>query len=273
MRYNYESPIYRNGNSLILAYDHGTEHGPVDFEPMPESSDPRHVFEVGRHDAVTAIALQKGNAEYYREWEHRNDIEDGAPLLVKLNGNSNLAERADYYSPKQCTVEYAVEELGADAVGYTLYAGSLHEDEMWQDFRKVQEEARRYGVPVVLWSYPRGKGIQNNPDYSGQKDPDVVAYGARLGLELGADMVKCKYPGEQEDWRQVEDAVPGLKTVMSGGSKRSDKDFLMDVYDTLEAGGNGLAVGRNIFQRENPEELLDKLEQLIFHDKEVEEVI
>ncbi|NMJ77121.1 aldolase [Nanohaloarchaea archaeon] len=273
MKHDYDSPIYRNGNSLILAYDHGTEHGPVDFEPMPESSDPRHVFEVSRHDAVTAIALQKGNAEYYREWEHRNDIEDGAPLLVKLNGNSNLAERADYYSPKQCTVEYAVEELGADAVGYTLYAGSLHEDEMWEDFRKVQEEARRYGVPVVLWSYPRGEGIQNNPDYSGQKDPDVVAYGARLGLELGADMVKCKYPGEQGDWRQVEDAVPGLKTVMSGGSKRSDKDFLMDVHDIVEAGGNGLAVGRNIFQRENPEELLDKLEQLIFHDKEVEEVI
>jgi fructose-bisphosphate aldolase (EC 4.1.2.13) len=60
MKYDYESPIYRSENSLILAYDHGTEHGPVDFEPMPESSDPRHVFEVGRHDAVTAIALQKG---------------------------------------------------------------------------------------------------------------------------------------------------------------------------------------------------------------------
>ncbi|MFC6872613.1 class I fructose-bisphosphate aldolase [Halobellus marinus] len=261
-----DSPITRNGNSLILAYDHGTEHGPVDFEPMPKSADPTHVFEVGRHDAVTAIALQKGNAEYYRNWETEHAVEDAAPLLVKLNGNSNLAKRDDYYSPKQCSVEYAVEHLDADAVGYTMYAGSLHEDEMWKEFREVQEAARQYSVPIVMWSYPRGKGIQENDAYSGQDDPDVVAYGGRLGLELGADVVKCKYPGSQEGWRQLEDAVGDLKTVMSGGSKRSDEEFLADVSATVEAGGNGLAVGRNIFQRENPEGLLDKLETVLFEE-------
>lgn len=273
MKEHPDSPIYRNGNSLILAYDHGTEHGPVDFEPMPKSADPRHVFEVARHDAVTAIALQKGNAEYYRRWQEKNDLEDGAPLLVKLNGNSNLAEREDYYSPKQCSVEYAVEELDADAIGYTMYAGSLNEDEMWEDFREVQEAAREYGIPVVMWSYPRGKGIQNNPEYSGQKDPEVVAYGARLGLELGADMVKCKYPGSQEDWKHLEDQVAELKTVMSGGSKRSDRDFLEDVHATIDVGGNGLAVGRNIFQREDPESLLDKLEKVIFEEKKPGDIL
>lgn len=268
-----DSPIARNGNSLILAYDHGTEHGPVDFEPMPESSEPTRVFEVGRHDAVTAIALQKGNAEYYRKWERENGIDDAAPLLVKLNGNSNLAKRDDYYSPKQCSVEYAVEELDADAIGYTLYAGSLHEDEMWEDFREVQEEAREYGIPVVMWSYPRGKGIEENDDYSGQKDPEVVAYGARLGLELGADMVKCKYPGKKEDWEKLESVVGEMKTVMSGGSKRSDRAFLEDVHDTISVGGNGLAVGRNIFQRDEPSGLLDKLEKVIYEEKSPEEVL
>ena len=267
-----DSEIIRNGNSLILAYDHGTEHGPVDFEPLPESAEPKHVFEVAKHDAVTAIALQKGNAEYYRKWQRENEA-DSAPLLVKLNGNSNLAERDDYYSPKQCSVRYAVEELGAKAVGYTMYAGSVHEDEMWKEFREVQEEARKYDVPVVMWSYPRGKGIENNPDYSGQKDPEVVAYGARLGLELGADMVKCKYPGSQQDWKQLEDVTGDMKTVMSGGSKRSDEAFLEDVHSTIEVGGNGLAVGRNVFQREEPEELLDKLEPVIFEDKEPSEVL
>ena len=259
-----DSPITRNGNSLILAYDHGTEHGPVDFEPMPKSADPTHVFEVGRHSAVTAIALQKGNAEYYRTWEADHDVDDAAPLLVKVNGNSNLPKRDDYYSPKQCSVEYAVEELDADAIGYTMYAGSLHEDQMWTEFREVQEAARSYDVPVVMWSYPRGTGIEENDDYSGQADPAVVAYGGRLGLELGADVVKCKYPGSRAGWQQLEDAVGGLKTVMSGGSKRSDEAFLRDVHSTIVAGGNGLAVGRNIFQREDPEPLLDKLETVIF---------
>lgn len=268
-----DSPIFRNGNSLIVAYDHGLEHGPVDFEPMPESAEPKHVFQVARHPAVTSLALQKGNAEYYRKWENENDIEDGAPLLVKLNGNSSLAKRDDYYSPKQCSVKYAVEELGAAAVGYTMYAGSIHEDKMWKEFKEVQEAARKYDVPVVMWSYPRGKGIEENSDYSGQTDPKVVAYGARLGLELGADMVKCKYPGSKESWKQLEDVVGDMKTVMSGGSKRSDRKFLEDIHSIIDVGGNGLAVGRNIFQREDPETLLDKLDEVIFNGKNPEDVL
>ena len=265
------SPIVREGNSLIVAYDHGTEHGPVDFEPMPESADPTHVFEVAQHSAVTALALQKGNAEYYRSWQQENSGSD-TPLLVKLNGNSNLPKRDDYYSPKQCSVKYAAEELNADAIGYTMYAGSDYEDQMWKEFREVQEEARKYDVPVVMWAYPRGHGIEENPDYDGDTDPDVIAYAARLGLELGADMVKCKYPG-QEGWEQLEEVTGKMKSVMSGGSKASDKAFLGDVHGMIQAGGNGLAVGRNIFQREDPESLLDKLEQVIYSEKSPEEVL
>ena len=253
------SSIFRDGNLLILAYDHGLEHGPVDFEPNPASADPRNVFEVASHSAVTALAVHKGLAEtYYR------DYEDDVPLLLKINGNSNLASRDDYYSPKQCTVKYAVEELGADAIGYTMYAGSKNEDKMWEDFREVQEEARRYDVPVVMWAYPRGEGIQNNPDYDGQTDTDLIAYAARLGLELGADVVKCKYPGSREETETVLANTGEMKFVMSGGSKRSDEAFLDDVEATIEAGGSGLAVGRNIFQREDPEPILDKLEDVIY---------
>jgi len=263
-----DSPIVRNGNSIILAYDHGTEHGPVDFEPNPASADPEHVFEVARHDAVTCIAVQKGIAEGYHQ-EYSDDVN----LLVKLNGNSNLRDPEDYYSPKQCTVKYAVEELDADAIGYTMYAGSDYEDQMWKEFRQVQEEARKYDVPVVMWAYPRGHGIEGNSEYGGDTDPDVVSYAARLGLELGADMVKCKYPGTEDGWKQIEENVGKMKTVMSGGSKRSDRDFLEDVSTTINAGGNGLAVGRNIFQRENPEGLLDKLEKVVFNAKDVDEVM
>jgi len=256
-----DSPILRNGNSLILAYDHGTEHGPIDFEPNPESTDPRHVFEVAKHDSVTCLAVQKGIAEaYYPEYE------EDVTLMVKLNGNSDLRSPEDYYSPKQCTVKYAVEELGAEAVGYTMYAGSDYEDQMWKEFREVQEEARKYDVPVVMWAYPRGHGIEENPDYDGDTDPDVIAYAARLGLELGADMVKVKYPGSKEDMEHVVNVTGKTKVVMSGGSKRSDEAFLEDVQNTIDAGGNGLAVGRNIFQRENPEQILDKLEDVIFQE-------
>lgn len=256
-----ESPITRNGNSLIMAYDHGVEHGPVDFEPEPESANPKKVFEAAKHSAVTCLAVHKGLAEQYYQ-----DYKEDVNLLVKINGNSNLPQREDYYSPKQCTVQYAAEELEADAIGYTMYAGSIHEDKMWEEFREIQEEARKYDLPVVMWAYPRGKGIQKNPDYEGQKDTDVIAYAARLGLELGADMVKVKYPGTQEEMEKVIRQTGRTKLVMSGGSKRNDEAFLEDVQKTIDAGGNGLAVGRNIFQREEPEPLLDKLEEVIFEE-------
>ncbi len=257
-----DSPITRNGNSLILAYDHGLEHGPVDFEDVPESANPERVFEVARHDAVTALAVQKGVAEQYYP-----DYEDDVNLLVKLNGTSNLWQPDDYYSPLNCTVDYAVEELGADAVGYTLYAGSNHEDRMAETFRDVQEAAHRHGVPVVMWAYPRGRGVKND------KKTGVISYAARIGLELGSDIVKCKYPGSRKDMEKVVRMTGRTKVVMSGGSKRSDEAFLTDVHDTMEAGGNGLAVGRNVFQRENPTEILDKLEGVIYDEKSVEELL
>ena len=197
--------------------------------------------------------MQKGIAETYHE-----KFEDDVNLLVKLNGTSDLWDPEDYYSPLNCTVKYAVEELGADAVGFTMYAGSDYEARMFEDFRKVQEEAARYDVPLVMWAYPRGRPIKND------RKTSTIAYAARIGLELGADMVKCKYPGSQQDWEQIESQAGEIKTVMSGGSKRSDERFIEDVQSTLDAGGNGLAVGRNIFQRENPEELLNKLEEVIF---------
>jgi len=254
----FDSPIFRDGNLLILAYDHGLEHGPSDFEENPESADPRNVFETAKHDAVTALAVHKGLAETYYE-----DYSEDVNLLVKVNGNSSLGERDDYYSPKQCSVRYAVKELGASAVGYTMYAGSDYEDRMWQEFREVQEEARKYGVPVVMWAYPRGNGIKISK-YDGRNDTDVISYAARLGLELGADVVKCKYPGSKEGVEKVLDVTGEMKFVMSGGSKRSDEEFIEDVESVIDAGGNGLAVGRNVFQRSDSEALLDELEEVIY---------
>lgn len=261
------SPVLKDGKSLILAYDHGLEHGPGDFQENPESADPAHIFELADHSAVTALAVQKGLAEKYS-----GSLGEETALVLKLNGNSNLWSPEDSYSPKNCSVEYAVEELGADAVGYTVYAGSDYEAEMFKDFREIQEAAREYGVPVIMWAYPRGHGIEGSQEYGGSTDPEVISYAARIGLELGADMVKCKYPGTGIGWKQVDNVTGSMKTVMSGGSKKGDTEFLKDVHSALENGGNGLAVGRNIFQRENPRPLLDKLEKVIFEGKKPEEV-
>jgi len=252
-----DTPLTRDGKILILAYDHGLEHGPVDFEDVPESADPRQVFEVARHPAVTSLAVQKGIAEaYYPSYE------DEVNLLAKLNGTSNLW-MGEPDSAVNWSVDYAA-EVGADAIGFTLYSGSNHEIEMAEEFREAQERAREHDLPVVMWSYPRGQGLKND------KKTGVIAYAARQAFELGADVTKVKYPGSREAMEQVVSMTGRTKVVMSGGSKKSDRKFLENVKSAIDAGAEGLAVGRNVFQRENPSQILDALEQVIYEEASID---
>ncbi len=255
-----DDTITRDGKSLILAYDHGLEHGPVDFEPNPKTADPERVFELATHDAVTAIGVQKGLAEAYYI-----DYEDEMGLVLKMNGTSDLW-RGEPDSPVNCSPEYAA-ELGADAVGFTLYGGSNYETEMAEEFREVQEGARDHDMAVVMWSYPRGQGVRN------ARDPDTIIYGARIGLEIGADIAKIKYPGSAEAMAEAVEMSGPTKVVMSGGSKADDGAFLRTVEDAMSAGADGLAVGRNVFQRENPIEILDALELVVFEGASAEEAL
>ena len=252
-----DTPLSRDGKVLILAYDHGLEHGPVDFEEVPESADPERVFTVAKHPAVTSLAVQKGIAEaYYPSYE------DEVTLLAKLNGTSNLW-MGEPDSSVNWSVDYAA-EVGADAVGFTLYGGSNNEIEMAEEFRDAHERAREHDLPVVMWSYPRGQGLKND------KKPGVIAYAARKALELGADVAKVKYPGSREAMEHVVEMAGKTKVIMSGGSKRSDREFLENVKAVIDAGGAGLAVGRNVFQREHPERILDALEQVIYEEASVD---
>ena len=255
-----DSPLSRNGKVLILAYDHGLEHGPVDFRDVPESADPARTFEAATHPAVTSVAVQKGVAEaFYPSYE------DDVDLLLKLNGTSNLW-MGEPDSAVNCSVEYA-ESLGASAVGFTVYGGSNREIEMVEEFRDAQEAARTHDLPVVMWSYPRGQGLKNDTK------PSTISYAARLALELGADVAKVKHPGSRAAMAEAVRMAGPTKVVMSGGSKTTDREFLESVKETIDAGGKGLAVGRNVWQRENPTRILDALEQVIFEEATVDEAL
>ena len=257
MKPNADSAITRDEKALILAYDHGLEHGPVDFEPVPSTTDPKRIFEIATHDAVTALAVQKGVAE-----AHYPDYEDEVTLLAKLNGTSNLW-MGEPDSAVNWSVEYAA-ELGADAIGFTLYGGSNNEIEMAGEFRDAQEAARAHDMGIVMWSYPRGQGLKNDTS------TDTIAYAARQALELGADIAKVKYPGSKAAMEWAVQSAADTKVVMSGGSKTDDLAFLETVESAIDAGAKGLAVGRNVFQRENPIQILDALERVIFEEERAE---
>ncbi|GAB3683299.1 class I fructose-bisphosphate aldolase [Salinarchaeum chitinilyticum] len=250
MRPGTATQLTRDGRTIVLAHDHGLEHGPEGFTEVPERLDPETIFELATHDAVGCLAVQKGLAETYCPSYPEVDV------LLKCNGTSNLWS-GEPYSPQTCSVDYAA-ELGAAAIGYTVYPGSNRECEMIEEFTAVQEAAREHDLPVALWSYARGQPIKRT------RTPETVAYAARIGLELGADFTKVKYPGSADALSRAVDAAADVNVLMSGGSKTDDVGFLETVEGAIDAGVAGLAVGRNVWQRERPERMLDALEQVVY---------
>lgn len=252
------SKITKNGKALFLAYDQGFEHGPADFNE--ENIDPEKILEIadsGYCEAsssayFTGVILQKGTAEKYY-WKKKYRV----PLIVKLNGKTNLVKDVDPYSPQVCSVEEAI-SYGAKAVGYTIYIGSEFEPMMTQEFGRIEQEAEEADIPVIAWMYPRGKNV---PD---ENDPKLVAYAARVGLELGADIVKIRYTGDIASFKWAVASAGKTKVVVMGGSKMAEESFLKMVQDCLEAGAIGMAVGRNVWQSPNPLEIAGKIADIIF---------
>lgn len=244
--------ITKNGRALFLAYDHGMEHGPADFDD--ESIDPAKIVEIADSGFFTGLICQKGIAEKYYD-KNKNKV----PLIVKLNGKTSLHPGEEPYSPQICSVEEAL-NYGAVAVGYTLYVGSAHEAKMMKELAEIEEEAEEERIPVTAWMYPRGKAVAGK-----EKSKEMLAYAARLGLELGVEMIKIPYTGDKESFSWVVKAAGKVKVVVAGGSKMKEEEFLAMTRDILEAGASGLAVGRNVWQANEPLKIAEKTSNIIFN--------
>ncbi|HLC78021.1 MAG TPA: fructose-bisphosphate aldolase [Candidatus Nanoarchaeia archaeon] len=242
--------ITKQGKALFLAYDQGLEHGPLDFND--KNVDPLYVIDIAKKGKYTGIVFQKGIAEKYRKEIKRSKI----PLIVKLNGKTNLVE-GDPISLQLCSVDEAV-KLGARAVGYTLYIGSKHESLMFQEFELIQKQAHSKGIPVIAWIYPRGSGLKD------RKETELMAYATRAGLELGADIIKIHPVGDLKDLKWAVKSAGKAMVVAAGGSKTNEGDLLNQAKNYTDAGFAGLAIGRNVWQSENPLELTKKIKKIIF---------
>ena len=251
-----------NGTAIFLPYDHGLEHGPRDFAGHLESGDPRQIIRLAVEGGFNGVALQIGLAgKFY--WEYAGEV----PLVLKLNGKTDIPSPANPVSPVNATVEEAV-RLGADAVGYTLYVGTPGQERDFAQYLRVRADAERFGMPLIVWSYPRGAAI----DAKGGKDSFyAVDYAARTASELGADMVKVNFPqptkregvpeayrGEFTPQQAIEAVVRSAGRsllLVSGGEHAGQEAMLEKARESMEAGATGLIFGRNVFQRSHDESL------------------
>ncbi len=248
------SKITKNGRAMFLAYDQGMEHGPAaDFTDA--NVDPQKILEIAEKSGFTGVIFQKGVAEKYYDPKVNK-----VPLIVKLNGKTGLRKDLDEpYAPQFCSVDEAI-ELGAAAVGYTVYVGSQFENQMLREFSAIEQEAEKQNLPLIAWMYPRGQAVTGK-----ETSREILSYAARLGLELGADIIKIPYNGNKEDFAWVVKSAGKAKVVMSGGPKtKTREEFLKMVQDVLSVGATGVAVGRNIWQDPSPLEASHQLAKIIF---------
>jgi class I fructose-bisphosphate aldolase len=227
------------------------EHGPTDFNAR--NVDPEFFLNLALEGKYSAIALLPGVAEKYYQGAYRE-----VPLILKLNAKTSLA-KINPVSRQICSVERAV-KLGASAVGYTIYDGSPNEPEMLQEFGKIVEQAHDYGLPVVAWMYPRGPEIK-------ELDNNVLAYSARIGLELGADIIKMKFNGDVENLKWIVRCAGRTKVVISGGERTDPLTFLNEAGKVMGAGCLGMAVGRNIWQADKPYSVTKALQAVVYDGK------
>ena len=264
-----------NGTLMLLPIDQGIEHGPRDFFPNPASKDPDYQFRLAAEAGYSALACQIGMASKYFP-----DYAGSVPLILKVNGKTDIPPSNRALSTVNASVEDAV-RLGADAVGYTLYVGSPRQDEDLLQLKGVREDCDRYGMPLIVWSYPRGEAVEAK---GGQNSFYAIDYAARMAMEMGADVVKLNMPKidpdkdkdspapyneggfSQEDAiaHCVESAGRAL-VVLSGGSKIDDDKLLEQTRSVMEAGGSGVIYGRNVWQREWSEalEIVAQIKEMI----------
>ncbi len=248
-----------NGTMLLLPIDQGLEHGPVDFFANPEALNPEYQARLALEGGYSGIVFHIGLAEKYMP-----KFAGKVPLVLKLNGKTNIPPDDEAFSPQTATVEDAV-RLGADAVGYTLYVGSPAQDQDFIQFMQIRAEAERFGMPVIVWAYPRGWAVEEK---GGRDSLYAVDYAARVADELGADVVKLNVPDFEPEKnqaspkpyntlhldyaqavRKVVESAGKTMVLFSGGSKIGDEDLLEKARICMEAGATGLIFGRNMWQR------------------------
>lgn len=266
------------GKLVILPVDQGFEHGPArSFAKNADGYDPAYHVGLAIESGCNAYAAPLGFIEAVAR-----DYAGEIPLILKVNNSETLFNSKAPISAVTSTVDDAL-RLGCAGIGFTIYPGSADRKLMYEEIQHVALDAKKAGLAVVIWSYPRGEQLSK----AGETAIDVIAYAAHIAAELGAHIIKVKPPSshlEQEVARKVYEAqgirIENMRdrvkhvvdacfsgkriVIFSGGETKSTQELLDEVKGMAAGGAFGSIMGRNAFQRPRGEaiELLHKVQDI-----------
>jgi len=238
--------IMKDGRAVILAFDHAVEHGPSTYEGIDIS--PERIARIAVEGKADGIIVHIGVAKRIKK------IVGKLPIIVKLTARTSLTLDENQIQQIVTSVKEA-RDIGAKAIACTIYFGSEREAEMLKMFEEIKQEANKYKMPIFGFAYPRGKKLKS------RYDADAIRYAARVGAEIGFDVVKTYYTGDKETFSKVvKDCF--VPILVAGGPKISEeKDVLRIVEDIMSVGAAGVAIGRNVWMRRD-EEAINLLKEI-----------
>ncbi len=263
------------GKLVILPVDQGFEHGPArSFAKNPDGYDPAYHIELAIESGCNAYAAPLGSLEVCAR-----DYAGEIPLILKINNSDVLYNSKMPISALTSSVDDAL-RLGCVGIGFTIYPGSSHRKQMYEEIAEASREAKKAGLAVIIWAYARGEQLSKE----GETGIDVIAYSAHIAAQLGANIIKVKPPTahiEQAEAKKVYDAqsikVAQLSdrirhvvqscyngkriVIFSGGEAKGTSELLEEVKQLAQGGAFGSIMGRNAFQRPRKEaiELLNNV--------------
>jgi class I fructose-bisphosphate aldolase len=251
-----ERIIDRNsGKTVIIPMDHGISSGPI-----PGLIDMKKTVAEVSEGGANAIVIHKGLVES----GHRKKGKD-LGLIIHLSASTSLSPDPNA-KILVCTVDEAI-KLGADAVSIHVNIGADDEKEMLKDFGRVSKEAKEWGMPLFAMLYTRGQKIKN------EYDAKVVKHAARVGAEIGADIVKVPYTGSPDSFREVVEGCFVPVVIAGGPQMETDRDVLLMVKGSMEAGGSGVSIGRNAFQHSKPSLIVKAICKIVHEGFSVDEAL
>ncbi len=243
----------RTGNAVIVPMDHGMSVG-----PLKGLTDPKETVDHVAEGGATAVLMHKGLVPYsYRGYGR--DL----GLIIHLSASTNVGNNEN--SKVQVTsVEEAIKN-GADAVSIHINFGTSEEPDMLASVGEISRQCNDWGIPLMIMGYARGPKVKN------EFDPEAISHCARASAELGADLVKVSYTGDIDSFKQVCRSALAPVVVAGGPKMDSDLDILNMVRDSMDAGGHGVSIGRNIFQNKNIIAITKAISSIVLENYSVEE--
>lgn len=246
--------IQKETNScIIIALDHGMT-SPIFLSGLYSTGDR---IKEAIQGGANVLMLGRGFAKQFASSFHRD-----TSLALMLTASS-----AGKLSGAEITPIGSVEEalrIGADAVVVYVALAGENEPSMISYLSRIGEACEALGIPLIAEAeYPNA--YQSLDSMSSSYGVDYLKRNARLCAELGADIVKVNWSGDQKSYAEIVKACD-RPIVLAGGSLLTDFEFLTRMEQACAAGGIGCSVGRNMFQHKNPRALTEALCR-IFKDR------